>query len=181
MEDKQIVSLLFDRDETGLQITKEKYNHLYLHILRQILSDEADVEECANDVLMALWNSIPPQFPQRFSAYIAAVARRIGINRYKYNQRQKRGSGYTKLLSELDGCMDPRQNLPDMDLLRVLQEFIKALDEQSRVLFLRRYFYMESVKDLAKTFSVSENFVSVRLHRARRQLRTMLDKEGISV
>jgi RNA polymerase sigma-70 factor (ECF subfamily) len=179
MEDEKIISLLFARDESGLQHTKTKYGSLYHHVLRQILKDEEDVKECANDVLMALWNSIPPQFPQRFAAYITTVARRIGINRYKHNGCQKRGSGYTKLLSELEDCMDPRQTLPDVDLRRVLRTFLQNLDGQSRVLFIRRYYYLESVKELADRFAVSASFVSVRLHRARKQLRNMLKEEGI--
>ncbi len=180
MEDQQIVSLLFARDETGLQQTKAKYAHLYHHILRQFLSDEEDVKECANDVLMALWNSIPPQFPQRLSAYISTIARRIGINRFKHNHSQKRG-GYRKLLSELENCVDPRCSLPDLDLQRVMHTFLSSLDSQSRVLFLRRYYYLESVQELAKTFDISENYVAVRLFRARKLLRTMLEKEEISL
>lgn len=179
MEDQQIVSLLFARDEAGLYHAKEKYLPLCRKVLQQVLSDEQDVLECTNDVLLALWNSIPPHFPQRLSAYLCTLARRIGINRYKANQCQKRGGGYTRLLQELDNCLDPRQTLPDMDLQRILREFLAQLDGQTRVLFLRRYYYMESVKDLAKLFAVSENYISVRLHRAKRQLRTMLNKEGI--
>lgn len=181
MEDEKIVELLFSRQEAGLEQAKKKYASLYHHILRQILSDSADVEECGNDVLLALWNTIPPQVPRQLPAYISIIARRIGINRYKHNRCQKRGGGYTAVLRELENCMDPRQSLPDIDLQRVLATFLKTLDRQSRVLFLRRYYYMESVKELAQRFAVSENFVSVRLHRARKLLRNMLQEEGIGL
>lgn len=185
MEDKQIIDLIFARDESGLHHTQEKYGRLYFAILRQALSDESDVEECGNDVLLALWNRIPPQYPNHFPAYICRIARRIGITRYKYNTAQKRGAGYTVLLSELEGCipasneMEARENA--QALQAVLNGFLRSLDEQTRVLFLRRYYCLESVKELAQRYKVTENFVSVRLHRARKMLKTLLSKEGFNV
>lgn len=185
MEDKQIIDLLFARDESGLQHTQKKYERMYCTILRQALSDESDVEECGNDVLLSLWNSIPPQYPNHFPAYICRIARRIGITRYKYNTAQKRGQGYTVLLSELEGCipapdqMEARENA--RQLYQILNTFLQDLDEQTRVLFLRRYYYLESVKDLAERYRVTENFVSVRLHRARKMLKTILTEEGFQV
>ena len=185
MEDKQIIDLLFTRDESGLRHTQEKYSRMYCAILRQALSDESDVEECGNDVLLALWNRIPPQYPNHFPSYICRIARRIGITRYKYNTAQKRGQGYTVLLSELEGCIpapnqiEARENA--RQLYAVLNSFLRDLDEQTRVLFLRRYYYLETVKELAQRYRVSENFVSVRLHRARKMLKTLLTKEGVNV
>ena len=182
MEDQQIIDLLFARNETGLLRTEEKYGRMYCNILRQALSDESDVEECANDVLMSLWNSIPPQYPNHFPAYICRLARRIGITRYRYNSRQKR-LGCTVLLSELEHCIpaldqyEARENA--RRLYALLEEFLRGLDERSQVLFIRRYYYMESVKELAQRFDVTESFVSVRLHRARKMLKELLRKEGI--
>lgn len=185
MDDRQIIDLLFARDERGLVHTEDKYGPLYTRILRQILSDESDIEECKNDVLMGLWNSIPPNYPIHFSAYICRIARRIGITRYQYNTRKKRSCGYTVLLSELEGCIpapDQIESRQNAKLLRqVLNDFLLSLDEQTRVLFLRRYYYLETVKSLAQRFKVTENFVSVRLHRARKMLKTLLIEEGVSV
>lgn len=185
MEDKQIIDLLFARDERGLKMTQEKYGHLYKSILRQALSDPSDIDECTNDVLLALWNSIPPNSPSHFPSYICRIARRIGINRFKHNTRQKRNIECNILLSELEQCipapdqMQARQEA--MQLRRLLNAFLNDLDPQSRVLFIRRYYYLESVKDLAKRFGVSTNFVSVRLHRARAALKTLLKKEGVAL
>lgn len=185
MEDRQIIDLLFARDEQGLKITEKKYAPLYLSILRQALSDRSDIEECANDVLMALWNSIPPNFPDHFPSYISRIARRIGINRYKHNTRQKRGSGCTLALSELEKCIpapDKLEARQDARLLyQVLNSFLAELDGQTRVLFIRRYYYLETVKSLAARFSVSESYVSVRLHRARTRLKKLLESEGVCV
>lgn len=185
MEDRQIIDLLFAREERGLKLTEEKYDPLYRSILRQALSDLADIDECANDVLMALWNSIPPNYPDHFPSYISRIARRIGINRFKHNTRQKRNTQCDVLLSELEGCIPSPNRLEtlqeSMQLRQLLNAFLTDLDPQSRVLFIRRYYYLESVSSMAARFGVSANFVSVRLHRARAALRTLLEKEGIAL
>lgn len=185
MEDRQIIDLLFARDEQGLTLTEEKYDPLYRSILRQALSDPSDIDECANDVLMGIWNSIPPNFPNHFPSYICRIARRIGINRFKYNIRQKRNTECDVLLSELEGCIPAPDRLQArqeaVNLRQVLNTFLQGLDPQTRVLFLRRYYYLESVKSLAQRFGVSVNYVSVRLHRARAALRTLLEKEGVAL
>ena len=185
MEDRQIIELLFARDEMGLTYTEEKYDPLYRSILRQALSDKSDIDECANDVLMALWNSIPPNFPNHFPSYICRIARRIGINRFKHNTRQKRNTECDIALSELAGCIPSSDRseiqLESMQLRQIMNTFLADLDPQTRVLFLRRYYYLESVKSLAQRFQLSPNFVSVRLHRARMALRTRLEKEGVAL
>lgn len=182
MDDKQIIDLLFARNETGLQLTEQKYSRMYNGILRQTLNNESDVDECGNDVLMALWNSIPPQYPSHYPSYICTIARRIGINRFKHETRQKRGRGYTVLLSELGECIPaPEADAVSADIRAAMAAFLKELDEQTRVLFLRRYYYMESVKSIAQRFELSESNVSVRLHRARKLLKTLLEKEGVSL
>ena len=185
MEDRQIIDLLFARDERGLTCTEEKYDPLYRSILRRALSDPSDIDECANDVLMGIWNSIPPNYPNHFPSYICRIARRIGINRFKHNTRQKRNAECDVLLSELEGCIPAPDLLQarqeTMQLRQVLNTFLQELDPQTRVLFLRRYYYLESVKSLAQRFGVSANYVSVRLHRARAALRTLLEKEGVAL
>ena len=145
MEDKQIIELLFARDELGLKMTEEKYNKLYRSILRQALQDPADIDECANDVLMGVWNSIPPHYPNHFPSYICRIARRIGINRFKHNTRQKRNVGCHVVLSELEGCISAPDKLAQrqeaIEFQELLNRFLLDLDPQSRVLFIRRYFY----------------------------------------
>lgn len=127
MEDKQIIDMLFSRDEQGLRMIEDKYANLYKSILRQALSDKSDIDECANDVLMALWNSIPPNYPDHFPSYIGRIARRIGINCFKHNTRHKRNSQCTVLLSELEGCIPSNDRvesrLEAMHLRRVLNVF----------------------------------------------------------
>ena len=94
MDDNRIIELLFERAENALDEVSHKYSRLYKGIIREVLSDEYDVEECGNDVLLAVWNTIPPNRPNSLPSYICKIARRIGINRFKYNTRQKRNTGY---------------------------------------------------------------------------------------
>ena len=185
MEDEKIIELLFARDEMGLKYTEEKYDPLYRSVLRQALTDKLDIDECANDVLMSIWNTIPPNWPIHFPSYICRIARRIGINRFKFNTRKKRNSQCNVLLSELEGCIPARSRAEDRleakQLHQVLNTFLRELDPQTRVLFIRRYFFMESMKEMASRYAVSTNFIAVRLHRARNVLRNLLEKEGVEL
>lgn len=186
MNDDKIIELLFDKDERGLEVIKQKYSALYKGILRQTLSDENDVKECENDLLLAVWNSIPPQNPRSLKAYICVIARRLGVDRYRYNSRQKRGNGYTLLLSEIGDCI-PDNNSVDFSetdeenqkVKSVLDNFLKGLDKKTRVLFVHRYFLFYSVYDIAEKFNLKENYISVRLFRAKNKLKKLLKKENI--
>lgn len=183
MDDISIVELLFERTESALDEVARKYAPLYHGVLREILGDERDVEECANDVLLAVWNSIPPNRPDGLAAYICKLTRRIGIDRFRYNTRQMRHTGYTVSLTELEECLPVEVALPveadNEELKRVLAAFLRDMEPEAQVLFLRRYVYLESVSDLATRFDMSPNHVAVRLYRARKALKKRLEKEGI--
>ena len=183
MNDAKIIDLLFERSESGLSLIDQKYKGLSIHILSGILSDFADVEECYNDLLVAVWNSIPPERPRSLTAYICTLTRRIGINRYKHNHREKR-DGYRLMLSELDEAIpDPTQDLQTHSevITEALNRFVTRLDREGRILFLRRYVFMESVTELAARFGMSENAVSSRLFRIRKKLKAFLREENIEV
>ena len=186
MDDNRIIELLFERAENALDEVSHKYSRLYKGIIREVLSDECDVEECENDVLMAVWNTIPPNRPDSLSPYVCKIARRIGINRFKYNTRQKRNTGYIAMLSELDDCLPADEPIDDSNesserIRSILSDFIRSLDPETEILFVRRYMYLESVTDLAKRFELDENRISVKLYRARKKLKKVLEKEGIKV
>ena len=184
MEDRQIVTALLSRNEKALEMLSEKYRRLYQRILWDILEDAQDVEECANDTLMAVWNSIPPNEPENLPAYVCKLARRIGIDRLRYRTRQKRGGGYEATLSELENCLSADLCIfqeESLHIRQVLSKFVRQLDGVTQVLFIRRYVYFESVESLAKRFRLSENSVAVRLYRARKKLKKVLEKEEIDV
>lgn len=186
MDDYRIIELLFERTETALDEVSHKYSRLYKGILREVLSDDSDIDECANDVLLAVWNTIPPNRPISLSAYVCKIARHIGIDRLRYNTRKKRNNGYIVTLDELDDCLPAEELIDDTEerseLIRsILSDFIRSLDPETEILFVRRYVYLESVTCLAKRFELDENRISVKLYRARKKLKKELEKEGIKV
>lgn len=187
MEDREIVCLLFERSEDGLEELEKKYSKLYRGIFNGILADIGDAEECENDLLVALWNSIPPNRPEYLSAYVCRIARNIAINRCKKEKRQKRNGGIFVLIDELEECLpqingDGYENEAKFDsqiISRVIDSLISNLDAETRVIFVRRYMYGESVASLAERFGYSERYVSVKLFRVRKKLRAALEREGI--
>ena len=185
MDDRQIIEMLFARTESALDEISRKYSRLYTEILRETVGNACDEEECANDVLLAIWNSIPPNRPNNLSAYICKIARRIGIDRFRYNHVGKR-NGYTVALDEIAECLPDRELFDEHAeqserIQRILSDFLRGLDPETEVLFVRRYIYLESVMSLAARFDLDENRVAVRLCRARKKLKKLLEKEGIGV
>ncbi|MBQ7105900.1 MAG: sigma-70 family RNA polymerase sigma factor [Clostridia bacterium] len=184
---EEIVGLLFDRDETVLAQISVQYSGLYKKILKQILSNDEDICECENDVLLAVWNSIPPNRPNNFAAYVCKLARNISINRFKYNNRAKRSSGYTLVVEELCECIPDNSTEKEYnkvereEINEIISNFVRELDAETRVLFVRRYFYLESVTSLAERFEIPENRISVKLFRARNKLQDVFRKEGIAL
>ena len=186
MDDKLIIELLFRRSETALDELTRKYSRLYKSIIREVLSDECDVDECGNDVLLALWNSIPPNRPESLPAYICKIARRIGIDRLRYHTRQKRNSGFMLTLSELEECLPAEESIQETEerneqIRTLLTAFLRSLDPETEILFVRRYIYLESVAELAKRFQLEENRISVKLYRARKKKRCIYPRHNFSV
>lgn len=186
MNDTEIIELLFERAEAALHEVSLKYSRLYTGVIREVLSDDCDRDECANDVLLALWNSIPPNRPTSLCAYVCKLARHIAIDKLRYNTRQKRATGYTIMLSELEDCIPEKEPIDDMTvrdetIRAVLSDFIRGLDPETEILFVRRYIYLESVTSLAERFGFDENRVSVKLYRARKKLKKLLEKEDINI
>lgn len=187
-EDFKIIDLLFERDEKALDQISGKYKSLYKSILLKILNDSEDISECENDVLLAVWNSIPPNRPNNLSAYICKIARNISINKLKYNTRQKRSAGYKLVLEDLSECIPDNSGDGSIEKIsenkeigKVISSFLRTLDIESRILFVRRYFYLETVAELSKRYGYSENKISVKLFRARTKLYKYLEKEGIEI
>ncbi len=175
MEDVKITELLTSRDQAGLAELKLKYNRLILKVCRGILRSPEDAEECANDTLYAVWNSIPPENPDDLKAYICRIARRKAINRFHYNTAAMRNAD---LLTELDECVPSGYSVEDSaeraELTAALNDWLGTLDEKKRGLFIRRYFYMLSVKETAKACSMSCTAATTALLRLRESLKEYL-------
>ena len=186
MDDRKIIELLFERKESALDEISRKYSRLYTGIIREMISDVCDAEECANDVLLAVWSSIPPNCPNNLSSYICKIARRIGVDRFRYNTVGKRNCGYTVTLDEIEECLPDVEpfgaHAEQSEIIRnVLSDFIRGLDPETEILFVRRYIYLESVMSLAERFDTDENRIAVKLCRARKKLKKRLEKEGIQI
>lgn len=185
MKDDELISLLWQRKEEAILHIRKQYSGIIGAILRKMLPDSRDVEECENDVLLAVWNSIPPQRPRSLGAYVSSLAKRTGIDRVRYNTRSKRASAYeadiTELAEVLPDSQGPDTETDNQAIRECLNRFLQSLDGETQVLFVRRYFWSESVEELAARFELQENTVSVRLMRARKKLRAALEKEGVAL
>lgn len=176
MEDRYIFDLLWNRSEGALKALSDAYGGRLHSIAFHILDSHQDAEECVNDAILALWNAIPPNRPQSLLAYACGVVRNIALNRLR-----KESDSYALSLDELSGCIPAPWAVEALDARQLGQSintFLGTLNQKSRSLFLRRYWFGDSVKEIASAFSMSESAVSVRLSRIRDKLRAYLIKEG---
>ena len=184
VEDQKIVDLYWSRDEDAILHTQRKYGGLCQTIAQNILGNREDAEECVNDAYLKVWDSIPPQRPQSLVAFLSRVVRNISLDRYRHNHAEKRSRGADVMFSELEECLteESLSALPAEEGIRdAINRFLKTLDQESRILFVRRYYYMDSNEILAKTFMIRENTVRQRLFRIREKLKDYLEKEGIGL
>ncbi len=184
-DDSKIVELFLARDEQAILELSAKYGEICLSISNNILKNELDAEECVNDTYLAAWNSIPPEKPDPLRTYIFRIVRNISIARYRSNTSAKRNSFYDTALDELAECLPERISLEEevaaAELSRAIDRFLETLDKESRVMFMRRYWYSDGVSDIAKRFRITPNNVSVRLSRIRDKLEKYLKKEGFEI
>lgn len=183
MDDKQIVGLYWERDESALTLTQDKYEQYLRAIARNILGSDEDAKECVNDTYARAWDSIPPQSPSRLGAFLGKITRNLALDRVRADGAKKRGEGQIDLiLDELSGCLPDGGNVTDDILLKdMLERFLRSLPEQTVRVFLRRYWYMSTVSEIASEYRLSENRVKVILFRARKKLKDFLEKEGIDL
>ena len=175
-----ILELLWQRSEQGLTALARQFGNRLYQTAINILGIHRDAEECVNDTYLAIWNAIPPSKPEPLAPFVYRTGRNIAINRLRANNALKR-SGYELSLEELSDCIagpEMWQTLDARALGRSIDAFLSTLSRENRVIFLRRYWFGDSVKDIATAASLSENAVSVRLRRTRDRLKAHLTKEG---
>ena len=185
LEDSKIIELFFARVEQAIVELSEKYGTVCGRIARNILKNDLDAEECVNDTYLAAWNTIPPQKPNPLRTYIFRIVRNIAIARYHANTSVKRNSIYDVALDELENCLAApntiEQEISAKELSRQIDHFLATLDEENQMMFVRRYWYSDSISDIAERFQTSNNNVSVHLSRTREKLKTYLKKEGFEI
>lgn len=184
MDDKKIIELYFDRSEQAISETAKKYGRYCHYIAFQILHNAEDSEECVNDTYFRAWNAIPPKRPERLRTFLGKITRNLSLNKCEKQTAQKRGSGQTEqVLEELMECIPSENNvekvIEDKFILEILNDFLAKLSADKRKLFVRRYFYLSSIKEIARDYGLSESKVTVTLFRTRQMLKEVLEKEGV--
>ena len=182
MEDHKILSLLTERHEEALDTLRQQYGTYCLAIAYRILQNAEDAEECLNDALLRAWNHIPPDEPKSFAAYLGAITRRIALDRYRKQHRQKRERDeVTSALTELEAVFtsdSPHDVIEEAELKRLLNTFITSLPERERNILVCRYFHLYAISDIAKRYQMKENTVYVILERTLKKLKKYLEKEN---
>ena len=186
LDDSKIVDLFLQRDEDAIKYTAEKYGIRLRSLAYGIVRDDRTAEECENDTYLAAWNSIPPHEPRDYLyAFLARIIRHITLNRCRDGNRLKRKAHVADLAEELDQCIpashDVESRIDDAALGKAINDFLGGLDKEKRDIFIRRYWYMDSVADIAKRFSTSESKVKTTLFRCRNRLKEYLEKEGYTI
>lgn len=184
MEDKEIIALYFTRDAEASKYTYEKYGDKLKKQAERILNSKEDAEECVNDALLNAWNAIPPNNPIYFGAYLSQICRNLALNRLDKNKAKKRKAVIVELTKEMEACIpDNRtaEQIAQKELAKLLNDFLKGLSEEKRNIFLRRYWYADSYKEIAKWFGCSEGKIKIVLYRTRSELKKFLQKEGVEL
>ena len=184
MDDKEIVALYWERSETAIAETEKKYGRYCHYIARNILYSDKDAEECVNDTYQKAWETMPPKKPELLSAYLGKLTRHIAINSYIHDHADKRSPGMQMILDEAEEFIpDPADSdiSDEIHLRDAINSFLASLTQEVRVVFVRRYWYMSSVKDIAKDYGMTESNVKVTLMRTRNRFKEYLEREGISV
>ena len=186
MDDNGIIQLYWDRNDQAINATSEKYGHYCKAIAKNILNNEEDAEECVNDTYLNVWNSMPTHWPEHLATFLGKITRNLSFNKYKRNHTQKRGSGeITLVLDELTDCVSDIDNVEQIidrkELAKAISSFVKGLSIEKRNIFVRRYWYADSVSDIARDYGMLQGTVSKTLERIRKQLKAYLTERGFEL
>lgn len=186
MDDNGIIQLYWDRNHQAIKVTSEKYGHYCKTIAKNILNNEEDAEECVNDTYFNAWNMMPTHWPKQLTTFLGKITRNLSFNRYKYNHAEKRGGGeITLVLDELTDCVSDidnvEQTIDHQELEKDINSFLRNLSADKRLIFVRRYWYADSIKTIAKDCGMLQGTVSKTLERTRKQLKTYLTERGFEL
>jgi RNA polymerase sigma-70 factor (ECF subfamily) len=182
LNDASIIKLLFERNEKAVEELKHSYENLCFYIAGNILSQKEDQEECVNSAYMDVWSSIPPNKPDNLKTYLCKLVKNCALNRKKYNTAAKRNHNFSVSLDELSECIPDgksiEQSISDEQLGRAISDFLRDQPEKYRKVFVRRYWYSETVEDIAAFYNMNSKTVATYLFRVRKKLKAFLQKEG---
>ena len=183
MSDDNIVELYWQREEKAIEYTDAKYGRYLYTIAYNIVHNRPDCEECLNDTYLDTWNCIPPTRPRSFQAFISKIMRNVAVSKFRRNNADKRiPSSMTVSLEEMEGCVAYNSSVDEeyaiKELTRILNKYLRELSERDATIFISRYYYSDSLKDLSEMLGVSERTVSRILLKLRQDLKQLLDEEG---
>lgn len=186
MTDERIVELYLARNEQAIAQTKDKYGNRLKNISYNIVLDDGATEECENDTYLKTWNSVPPNEPRSYLfAYLARIIRNLSLNRIRNGRALKRQSDLVEITDELSGCIadsqDTEGSFDSIMLTKLISQFIRSLPEPNQILFVRRYWYLDSISQAAQSLGISESNAKTKLFRMREQLKSYIEKEGYKV
>ncbi len=182
MDDNKIIELYFQRNESAIRETEEKYGSLCFSVANNILGDEGDSEECRNDTYLALWNSIPPEKPNNLKAFICKIARNLSLKRLEYHSAAKRARHLELSLSELEETLPDtrmRCEIEDEDLGGLINAFLLTEKEDARNVFIKRYYFHEGISEIAEFYSFTSVKVKSMLFHTRHRLKKFLVEKGV--
>ena len=180
MEDEKIIDLYWDRSEQAIEETQKKYGQYCLYIANQVLHSQEDAEECVNDAYLGAWNAIPPERPSNLRHFIGCITRRMALNKLDYLNAKKRSADVVSI-DEFYECIQDKSAVTEHDetLKNAFNGFLSGLDKRTRVIFMRRYWYCCSIKEISDGMGIGENNVKVILYRTRNKFRKYLEREHI--
>ena len=184
MDDRQLIQMFWERNEEAIRETDAKYRKLCFGIAFNILGNEYDAEECVNDTYMSLWTAIPPAQPRCFPAYLSRIARNISLKRFRQESAQKRSRMTEVSIEELENVLPGGFSMPDPDaeqLGKLISDFLKTEKETTRGIFIRKYFFFDSIEEITKRYGLSESQVKTRLFRCRNRLKEYLRERGVEI
>lgn len=184
MDDLRIIELYFERDEQAIRETDAKYGKLCRSIAYNILNSREDSEECANDTFWGVWNAIPPTKPNNFMSFVCKIARNLSLNRLEFLKRGKRSQAVLVSLEELEAVLPDDRIAPDVsdeDLGKLISEFLRSQKNDARNVFIRKYYYFDSIREIAERYSFKESKVKNMLFYTRNKLKDYLIKEGVEI
>ena len=184
MDDAKIIELFWARDEQALAETEAVYGGKLRRFAEKILKNTEDAEECVSDTYLKAWETIPPQKPVYFFAYLVKICRHFAFGRLDWKSAAKRQADIVELTAEMEACIPGdclEKKLESEEIGREINQFLASLPKESRVIFVRRYWCADSIQEISKRYRISESKVKTSLHRTRIKLRKYLEKEGILI
>lgn len=183
MNDDQIIELYFQRKEEAISETAMKYGRLLKSIANNVLGNYSDSEECVNDAYHVAWNKIPPKVPNNLGVFLGKIVRNIALDKFDYNKAAKRNSDFSVTLSELEEVLSSKENpefaLEEAELAKHINDFLRQSDYIKRVIFVRRYWYADSIDEIAVNYGFSQSKVKSMLKRTREGLKKYLERQGV--